>query len=205
MHLPPNVSPKLALPSLSSNLPSPCLSFSQIHLSLSLSLSISISLLPPSLSLLMPLLICGVGYKKAGVIDRWEGGTQKGIQPMGFRMASSGNCQNLQWLVHQQVWHLFGWFFGTYMGIKTNSFPNPNFWGLSKLQQFWYLFGRFRSLKGVSNRALSACKNGRFAGSFSPLRHWTFIREKCLNLRWAKSCDSYRRIARKSYRCDSNC
>ena len=42
------------------------------------------------------------------------------------------------------------------------------------------------SLNGVLNRALLACKNGRFTSSFSSLRYRTFIRENCL-----KKCQIY--------------
>ena len=35
------------------------------------------------------------------------------------------------------IWCLFGWFFGTQKGIKTDGFQHGKFWRLSKLGQLW--------------------------------------------------------------------
>ena len=59
--------------------------------------------------------------------------TQRVSKPMGFKIASSGHCQN------SQVWRTsnfgtrLGWFFGTQKAIKSDGFQSGKFWGLSKL------------------------------------------------------------------------
>ena len=58
------------------------------------------------------------------------------LKPMGFKIASSGDCPCSKFWLHQQFGTRLGGFFGTQKGIKTDGSQNGKFWGLSKLETY---------------------------------------------------------------------